>query len=237
MAQAILTPTDLEIFTFGKGVAMAFGLPQGPGPEEISKATEDLRNVLGSALIVGGLAVIHYGYRRFTDDIDILYANADAKILERLKPDFSTVVKAHSGWHELKHRKTGVRLELIPEGGLGTYGFIPSLKTVAGEGGFISLMGLVWLKLVSGRAQDVADIVVLAKVRYNDLGTFRDKLPLDLRDRFAECLAQAKREMAFVPSRLPHVQEGDTGAGGVGEAPGRYGKRKRAARPKGGAAK
>jgi len=233
MGVATLTPSQLATFSWVR----ALTTKNVPGREEISKALEDLGKVQGSALVIGGLAVIHYGYERYTQDIDLLYANADGKILERLKADFSIVVKAQSGWHELKHRKTGVRLELIPEGGLGTYGFIPSLKTVAGEGGFISLMGLVWLKLVSGRAQDVADIVVLAKGRYNDLEAFRDRLPPDLRGRFAECLAQAKREMAFVPSRLPHRQETDTGAGGVGETPGPYARRKRAARPKRSAAK
>ncbi|MGD0089976.1 MAG: hypothetical protein ABSE73_08655 [Planctomycetota bacterium] len=232
MEEAVLTPTDLEIFTFAKGVGMALGSPQGPGPEKMAAATEDLHKVQGSALLIGGLAVIHYGYRRLTNDIDILYAHADGKILERLKPDFKIVLKAKNGWHHLQHRKTGVRLKLIPEGGLTTYGFIPGPKTAGGEGAYISLFGLVWLKLVSRRSKDFTDIVELAKVRHAELAALQDKLHEDLRGNFAELLAQAKREKENDPGRLPDDFVPDADADSVGEAPRPYAKKKRAARTK-----
>jgi hypothetical protein len=216
---------------------MALGGMQVHGPEEMAKTFEDLRKVQGSALIIGGLAVIHYGYQRYTHDIDILYANADGNILQRLKADFSIVVKAQSGWHELKHRKTGVRLELIPEGGLGTYGLIPGPKTAGGEGGFISLLGLVWLKLVSGRSKDNADIVEVAKARPGELDALSDKLPEELRGRFAGLLAQAEKEKRNDPGRMPDGFVEDTDAERVSEAPARYAKKKRAARTKRTAAK
>lgn len=215
---------------------MALGLPQGPGPGEMSKATEDLRKAQGSALIIGGLAVIHYGYRRLTEDIDILYANADSGILNRLKQDFEIVLKAKNGWHHLEHRKTGVRLELIPEGGLGTYGFIPGPRTVGGENGFISLFGLVWLKLISWRTQDIADLVVLAKGRLSEVVALREQLPPEMLERFDEVIARAKREMEYDPGRLPAKPEVDADTGGVGEAPARYAKKKRTPRSKRGAA-
>ncbi|MGD0089977.1 MAG: hypothetical protein ABSE73_08660 [Planctomycetota bacterium] len=232
MAEAVLTPADLGIFIFAKGVGMALDIPPGPGPEEMMAATEDLRKVQGSALIIGGLAVIHYGYRRLTDDIDILYANSDGKILERLKPYFKVVLSATNGWHELKHRKTGVRLELIPEGGLGTHGFIPWLKAAGSEGAFISLLGLVWLKLISERGKDTIDIVELAKVKPEELAALRDKLPEELKGRFAELLAQAQRELANDPWRQNRERTKRADAGSVSEAPGRYAKKKRAARTK-----
>lgn len=172
--------------------------------EAIAKTLEDLRNAQGSALIVGGMAVIHYGYRRYTHDADILYANADEfDLLRRLKKNFKTVLKAQSGWHHLEHRKTKVRLELIPEGGLGTYGFIPGPKTVGGDAGFISLLGLVWMKLVAGRGKDDADLLELAKSRWNEMNSVIERLPPELGERYTELLAKAKRELQHDPGRLP----------------------------------
>jgi hypothetical protein len=172
-----------------------------------------------------------------THDIDILYADADGKILERLKKDFKIVLKARNGWHHLEHRKTGVRLELIPEGGLTTYGFIPGPKLAGGENGFISLYGLVWLKLISWRTSDVADLVILAKGRTSEFAALRERLHPEMLERFDEVMARAKREMEFDPGRMPDEPNKGIGAEGVGEAPGRYASKKRAARPKRSAAR
>lgn len=228
MAEAVLTASQLATFDFARGA----GAVQTPSSEDLARALEDLRKVQGSALIAGGVAVIHYGYERSTKDVDVLYAYVDSKILERLKPYFKLVKKLKSGWHKLEHRETGVRLELIPEAALGTYGFIPGPKTVGGDGTFISLLGLVWLKLVAGRSKDEPDVVELAKIRFGELEALREKLPLELRDRFAELLAQAKREIEKDPSRPPEDLAQGSDTQGVGEAPGRYGKKKRAARTK-----
>ena len=93
----------------------------------------------------------------------------------------------------------------------------------------------MWLKLVSGRSKDHADIVEVAKARPNEVETLRDKLPPELRAKFAELLAQAAKEKKNDPGRLPDgfVRNAE----GVGEAPGRYAKKKRTARPRPSAAK
>lgn len=222
MAEAILAPSHLAVFAFAKGC----GFVNTPSPDDLLRALADLRPVQGTALVIGGLAVGYHGWERVTHDIDILYADADGDILRRLKQDFKIVLKAKNGWHHLQHRKTGVRLELIPEGGLGTYGFIPAPQTVGGENGFISLHGLVWLKLVARRERDLADIVDLAKVKPAELSAVTERLPPELRAKFAKLLAQAKREMENDPGRLP--DDAARGASGVEETPGRYGKTKRA---------
>jgi len=199
MKHAVLTPPELYIFDFGRGFGM-----DTHSSEAVARTLSDLRKAQGSALIVGGMAVIHYGYRRYTHDADILYANADEfDLLRRLKKDFRTVLKAKSGWHHLEHRKTKVRLELIPEGGVGTYGFIPGPKTVGGKEGLISLLGLVWLKLVAGRGKDDADLLELAKQQWNEMSALVERLPPELRDRYSELLAKAKREFENDPGRLP----------------------------------
>ena len=173
-----------------------------PTDDAITKTLEDLRKVQGTALLIGGLAVRYFGYKRQTNDVDILYAQADGKILQRLKKDFRVVLRAKNGWHHLDNKKTGVRLELIPEGGLTTYGFIPGPKIVGGQDGFISLFGLVWLKLVSGRTNDCLDLVSLGKLHLDEMNALKEKLPPDIQDRYAELLEQARREMEDNPGTV-----------------------------------
>ena len=225
MRGAILTQAQLSVFDFGKGFGMDVH-----SSEEIARTFKDLQAVQGNALIIGGMAVIHYGYKRYTHDIDILYSNyEEAALVKRLKKDFKIVRKAESGWHHFTHKKTGVRLELIPEGGLTTYGFIPGPKTVGRDGEFISLFGLVWLKLVSGRAQDNADIVVLAKHRMPEMRALTEKLPPELRERYKEALLQAQKEIDTDPNIDHDEPESETRAK---EAPAQYGAKKRTPRRK-----
>jgi hypothetical protein len=213
-----LSRSQLATFDLGR----AFGAVDTPSSEKLVITLSDVSKSLGSALVVGGMAVIHHGYERNTQDVDLLYSNHDEfELLRRLKKDFKVVSKAKSGWHHLEHRKTKVRLELIPEGGLGTYGFIPGPKTVGSDGGFVSLKGLIWLKLVAGRMQDLADIVILAKQRMKVLRRLKSELPQEFHERYEELLVQAQRELDTDPD--PNSLIG----GRVREAPARYGKRKR----------
>ena len=163
---------------------------------DVAAVIQDLLPGLGSAVIVGGLAVIHYGYERYTKDIDVLYAANDTQILERFAAAFRVDRKtAHGGWQYLTHKKTGIAIELVPEGGLTTYGFIPGPRTVGHDESFISLPGLVWLKLVSGRSRDDTDVIELAKLRMPDVMAVRPQLPPELQPRFDELLARATREL------------------------------------------
>lgn len=191
----MLTQAELSIFEFARGV----GACDVPSAAQIEKVITDLAPLQGSALLIGGMAVIHYGYRRSTDDVDLLYANADHDILKRLKPKFKTVTKAKSGWHKLEHKETKVRLELIPEGGLTNYGFIPGPRTVGAAGSFITFEGLLWLKLVSGRIQDRADVAILMKTRLTMASTIKKSLPPELHEQFDELVAQAKFEVKTDP--------------------------------------
>jgi|GEM_PF-775080 len=221
----VLTSAQLATFDFSRGV----GAVHTPSSEDLKATLADLSKVLGSALVTGGVAVVHYGYERSTKDIDVLYANHDEyDLLRRLKKDFKLVRKSTSGWHHFDHRKTKVRLELIPEGAVGTYGFIPGPKTVGGDSGFISLLGLVWLKLVAGRGRDIADMIDLAKLRMEEMVALQDRLPPENRERFAEVLAQARKEMAFDPGRLPDDSTLDNHP--VEESKSSYGNKKRAVR-------
>ncbi len=195
-----------------------------PTPEQMQRTVADARKVCGDALIVGGIAVGYHGWKRITQDVDLLYSASDGSILQRFRKDFQIVIKAASGWHELRHRKTKVRLELIPEGGLGTYGFIPGPRTVGGQDSVISLLGLAWLKLVSGRLQDMADLAQLAKVRMDDMRAAKDRLPSELQPRFTEVLAQAQKELDYDPHHNPNH---GIPPGSVKETAPQYGKKRK----------
>jgi len=190
-----LTPSQLSVFDFVHTVNMST-----PTADDLKAALSDLKLVLGSAMVIGGLAVAHHGYARSTEDLDILYADSDSAILKRLMPKFKRVKKAKNGWHKFEHRKTKIRLELIPEGGLTTYGFIPGPHLFESDNGFLPLWGLVWLKLVSGRAKDDADVIELTRRRLNDVVSVREKLPSELHERFDALITRAKQEMANDPN-------------------------------------
>jgi hypothetical protein len=197
MLNAALSETQLSIFEFARGCGL-----NTPSAVDIATTLNDLKKVQGSALLIGGLAVIHYGYKRFTEDVDILYAHADGTIAQRLKKDFKKITKAKTGWLHFVHRRTGVRLELIPEGGLTTYGFIPGPKLVGADGDFISLKGLLWLKIVSGRGKDIVDIIEITKQRPDEVRVAAAELPAQYHERMSKLMAQAKREYDADPHRL-----------------------------------
>ena len=213
--KSVLWPEQIAAYR----LARAFGFMDVPTPEQMQRTINDARKVLGDALIAGGVAVGYYGWKRITQDVDLLYSATDGTILARLRKDFRIVIKANSGWHELAHRKTKVRLELIPEGGIGTYGFIPGPRTVGGRDGMISLLGLSWMKLVSGRSKDITDLVEIAKSQLDEMRSIQSGLPPELQPRFAEALAQAQKELDYDPH---HENRG--GAQSAQEAAPRYGK-------------
>lgn len=242
---AVLRPSYLQAFDLAK----AFNFLLTPSSEEMVRVVTDLREVLGSALVIGGVAVGHYGLERTTTDVDILYKNRDAKILQRLGKHFDPVLSAESGWHEMKHKATGIRLELIPEGGLGQYGFIPFCDTVGGKDGFISLPGLIWLKLVAGRRKDELDIIELYKRNPEKVLEARAVLPGELLERFNAFVSIAQGELDNDPylhpekymimklengtivdlSKKPNGRD-SSGSSVVSEAPAPYPAAKKAAR-------
>jgi hypothetical protein len=66
--------------------------------------------------IVGGLAAIHYGYERFTKDIDVVVPSRNLDILTRIAPQYGIKViwKDVDGWHKLQCE--GVPIDVVPEG-------------------------------------------------------------------------------------------------------------------------
>lgn len=191
-----LTPSQLATFDFGR----YFGM-KTVGSDGMQKLLADLKPRLGGSLVCGGLAVVHHGYERYTKDADILYAyRNEANILRGLADKFKLIKKSKVGWHHFEHRETKIHLELVPEGILTNFGIIPGPHLFQSEDGFLPLWGLVWLKLVSGRAQDEADIVTLAKIRPADFPEMRSKLPSEYWERFDALMVRAQFERENDPN-------------------------------------
>jgi hypothetical protein len=137
--------------------------------------------------IAGGMALFFHGFRRFTEDVDILIDRDDLnRIHETL--DGHGYLPLFEGSKNLRDTETGVKIEFLLSGDFPGDGkpkpvSFPNPEAVAVELNdtmFLSLEALVELKLASGmtnamRLQDLADVQ-------------RVILELDLRRDFADRL-------------------------------------------------
>jgi len=132
--------------------------------------------------IIGGLAAIHYGYERYTNDVDVVIASQYGDTFLRVAPRYGIKVIWHDpqGWHKLEY--AGVRVEIVPEGGKPNKHApttIPSPRQLGVTEGlsYASLAGWMETKLSSGRQQDKADVVqVLKKTDPEAIGQARAHL-------------------------------------------------------------
>jgi hypothetical protein len=134
--------------------------------------------------VVVGLAVQKHGYRRFTEDTDILISKADH---DRLEQD------GKIKFGQLKINP-GVQIDVLCEGQDGN----PHPDFVRdGNSYYPTLEGLVYLKMLAGRLRDHADIVELLKA--NGLTTvlhasIQAFLPEKARTLFDSLWEQAEKE-------------------------------------------
>jgi hypothetical protein len=165
--------------TFGEELPSA----SGPHGRLLRDAEHVLKAIKARAAIVGGLAVIHHGYERYTRDVDIVIpADAVSEFL-RIAPvqGFRVAKKDRYGWHKLIHKETGMDLHLVPQGkpGKRAPSEIPGpseLGVRTGTVGFPTLPRLVELKILAGRAKDHADIVELLKCNWSQRSRIRAHL-------------------------------------------------------------
>lgn len=147
--------------------------------------------------IAGGMALFKHGFRRFTEDIDILVAREGLKAIhERLEG--LGYVPPFAGSKNLRDTESGVRIEFLVAGEFPGDG---KPKPVAfpdpvGVGveidgiRFLSLPALVELKLASGmtnlgRLKDLADVIELIKIRGLP-ARFAEELNPYVRDKYLE---------------------------------------------------
>ena len=147
--------------------------------------------------VVGGMAMFYHGYRRFTEDVDLLVtAEGLAEIHSRLVGH--GFLPVFEGSRNLRDTETGVRIEFLVTGAYPGDGKpkpvsfpAPEECTISIDGkSFISLPKLIELKLASGisnprRVRDLADVQELISVLALPR-TFSEELDPSVRARFEE---------------------------------------------------
>ena len=180
------------------------GAVSGSAPR-VGEALPDLRRLFADAgvpyRLVGGVAVVHHGYVRATDDLDVL---VDASGLAALRPHLVAHGFVEESASRLRHAATGVAVDLLlsgspmPRAGAGDY---PPVDAVGGsprDSTIADLAGLVALKLRAARHQDVADVVALLKLL--DEGGFTHleaQLDPSLRSALSDLRRDALEELSW----------------------------------------
>lgn len=149
--------------------------------------------------LVGGLAVGAYGYERYTRDVDVLIPSDRRDVLKTLSRgaiyplDFSL---SKSPLRGVSYCRRGVQVDVMQP--LLRGAFLDADLKIPKAGGappVVSAPALVYLKLVSNRAKDRADVVELVKAGIMaGVRHFLDAHAQDLVGRFEELVAQAAAE-------------------------------------------
>src|SRR5438445_8287943 len=141
----------------------------------LKKITQKLRELGIDYVVVGGMAMFQHGYRRFTDDVDLLVTREGLKEIHR-KLEGLGYVPPFQGSKNLRDTEYGVKIEFLVTGEFPGDGkpkpvAFPNPESVADEIDgirYINLQALIELKLASGmtsseRMKDLADVVELIK--------------------------------------------------------------------------
>jgi hypothetical protein len=155
----------------------------------VVKALDRVLQACDCESVVGrGWAVWRHGYvGRVTQDVDI--AIPDDRVSDFLQAasvaGFDVLDQPSGHWPKLRHRETGIEVDVLPEGGRpGTSQrlaptTIPHPRAMGGERGrlrYMSLASLVELKLGAGRLRDEADVLELARENPQHLEAIRRHL-------------------------------------------------------------
>jgi len=173
-----------------------FFMSQGPIHEALRRLSESLQDEGIDWVLVGGMALFAHGYRRFTEDIDVLLtAEGLASFRERLvgrgyRPAFEGATRTFSD------TASGVRIEVLTTGGFPGDGkpkpvAFPDPRAVRFEREglwLIRLEPLVELKLASGlsaphRLKDLADVQEMIKI-FDLPPELAERLDASVRDEY-----------------------------------------------------
>jgi hypothetical protein len=174
----------------------------------LEKITQRLDELNIPYAIVGGMALFLHGYRRFTEDVDLLVSEDGlAAIHEQLAG--RGYVPLFAGSKNLRDADHGVRVEFVVAGRYPGDGkpkdvaFPDPTRVATNVGGFtcVNLPTLIELKLASGttpgRRRDMADVQEL--IRLLELSPeFADNLNASVRD----CYLQLWQELQDAPPDL-----------------------------------
>ncbi|MBL8792679.1 MAG: hypothetical protein JNM56_02110 [Planctomycetia bacterium] len=153
--------------------------------------------------VMGGMAVYAHGYRRFTDDVDVLVTPQGLETFRsRFVPNDYELVAGKK--RRFVDRMNGVTVDLVIAGhfpgfrsdGPITFPDPSAVRQQIDSIYFIDLTTLIQLKLAALRPQDYADVVDL--IRANQLDeSFLTRLHPSLHHDFLEGLAHVRREAEY----------------------------------------
>lgn len=145
--------------------------------DTLAKITRRLREEKIEYAVVGAMALSAHGFRRFTEDVDLLTTPAGLDAIHQRLVGRGYVPAFPGARKKLRDTETGVRVDFITSGEYPGDGKPKSVRfpdprdvSVEREGySVIALAKLVELKLVSGlsaadRLKDLADVQELIKV-------------------------------------------------------------------------
>jgi hypothetical protein len=153
------------------------------------KAVDHLLQVLACpAVLAGGWAVWRHGFvGRVTQDLDIVLPADRVEEFLRVAAvsGFEVLPRPEGRWPKVLHKDTGVKVDIVPEGGRpGTASrpaptTIPHPNALGAVGAtlhYLSLPTLIELKLAAGRGRDESDVIELIRVNLDRLDTIRARL-------------------------------------------------------------
>lgn len=152
--------------------------------------------------VVGGMALFQHGYRRFTEDVDILVTKDGLQVIHE-KLDGLGYVPPFAGSKNLRDTDTGVKIEFLVSGGFPGDGLPkpvafpdPATAAVVIDGvRCASLPRLVELKLASGtaawRLKDLADVQEMIRV-FGLPAEFAEQLDPSVRESYRTLWEQVR---------------------------------------------
>jgi len=158
-------------------------------PGRYGRVVQAIDHVLASmacpAVLGGGWAVWRHGYvGRVTQDIDIVLPAIEIAEFLRVAAvsGFEALTVASGNWPKLRHKDTGIQVDILPEGERPGTKSRPAPTTIphplrlgarAGKLQYISLPALVELKLAAGRVRDESDVVELLRANPSEVASIR----------------------------------------------------------------
>lgn len=176
-----------------------------PDTKAVASAIPAVRELLRAAgmdfRIVGGIAVVHHGYERFTEDIDVLIELVPPGLLDALLAAHGFV---RSDASRLRHQPSGVQVDLLvagtsmPRPDSPCYPSPSETQPSPRDPEMIGLGPLLELKLWARRHKDFADVVELLK-RVDDSSyiALESSLPASLRPELSQLRRDALEELSF----------------------------------------
>jgi hypothetical protein len=182
-------------------------------PGRYGRVIKDLDRLLGVAdcvaVVGGGWAVWRHGFLgRVTQDVDIVVPadKVDELLRVAVLSGFEVLNTPAGRWPKLTHKATGVQVDLLPEGQRpGTPAHLApttlphpfKLGAADGRLRYITLPGLIELKLAAGRARDEADVVELLRANADQADSVRQHLAgihADYVSAFDKLLSRAREQ-------------------------------------------